>query len=168
MNVSQTSQAGAGSRGALRFTAFTVAAAVTAAVAALASTSLELPVWAMFIGWVGYFTRVGTWRTGIANYACLVLGLALGIGAAFAIQLLQPVAGVAALPAVVFAVASIVVSMRVAPPINNLLCYFLGLIAFFAAHLPPTLATWIHLAGAMALGGSAAAISTCLQARTGT
>ena len=50
--------------------------------------------------------------------------------------------------------------------LNNLLCYFLGLIAFFAAHQPPTLGTMIHLAAALALGFSAATISTWIQART--
>lgn len=167
MNTLRTAPSQAHGRAA-RFTAFTVAAAATAAVAAFASATVELPVWAMFIGWVGYFTRLGSWRNGIANYACLVLGVVFGMGAAVMIQVLQPIAGAAALPVVVFAVASIVVALRAVPPVNNLLCYFLGLIAFFAAHQPPGLATLTNLAAALALGFSAAMISTWLQARTTT
>lgn len=150
----------------LRFVAFTAVAAVTAAIAALVSASLQWPVWAMFVGWVAYFTRGGTWRSGIANYGCLGAGLALGIGAAHAIALAQPHVGAAALPLVVFVVASVVLSLRATPPLNNLLCYFLGLIAFFAAHQPPTLSTLLALAAPTALGGLAAWVSTWLQART--
>jgi hypothetical protein len=60
----------------------------------------------------------------------------------------------------------VVVSLRAAPPLNNLLCYFLGLITFFAAHQPPTLATLLALAAPTALGGLAGWVSTWLQART--
>jgi len=38
-----------------QFVGFTVVAAVTTATAAFASTTLSLPLWAMFIGWVACF-----------------------------------------------------------------------------------------------------------------
>ncbi|MCY1556352.1 hypothetical protein D9M68_930920 [compost metagenome] len=70
-----------------------------------------------------------------------------------------------ALPVVVFVVAMIVVSLRAAPLMNNILGYFLGLIAFFAAHLEPTLESFVHLASASSLGSVAAWISLKLQQR---
>ena len=146
------------------FIGFTLAAAFTAALAAFASVALALPVWAMFIGWVAYFTRGHSLRDGATNLACVAVGVALGIAAAHSIARLQPVIGTAALPAVVFAVASIVVSLRAAPMVNNLLGYFLGLIAFFASHREPTLATLLHLGAACGLGGLAAWLSARLQA----
>jgi hypothetical protein len=152
--------------GPLRPFLFTPIAATTAAVAAFASVSFDFPAWVMFVGWVGYATRSGTWRDHGADYACLVLGALLGIAAALTQPLLQPIAGAAALPIVVFVVASIVVSLRNSPPLNNLSCYFLGLIAFFAADQPPTATTWLQLAAAMGLGCVAASASAWLQARS--
>lgn len=149
----------------MRSFTFTFAAAVTAAAAAAASVRLDFPVWVMFVGWVGYSSRIDTWRGNVANYVCLVLGVVLGIGAALALPPLQPFAGAAALPIVVFLVATVVVSLRVAPPIDNLTCYFLGLIAFFAAEQPPTLSTLFNLGAAMAVGCVAASISNWLQSR---
>ena len=168
MNVQQASQAQPApvvSQSAMRSFAFTFAAAATAAAAAFASVSFDFPVWVMFVGWVGYSSRAGTWRNNLANYACLVMGVVLGIGAALALPLLQPSFGAAALPIVVFIVAMVVVSLRSAPAMNNLACYFLGLIAFFAADPPPTTATLLYLAVAMGIGCLAASISTWLQAR---
>lgn len=168
MSVPQTTPARltpATGQGAARFVAFTVAAAATAAAAAYACVSLAFPVWVMFVGWVGYSSRVGAWHGNLANYACLVLGVVFGIGAALALPLLQPLLGAAALPVVVFVVACVVVSLRAAPRINNLACYFLGLIAFFAAQQPPTATTLLQLAAAMGVGCLAATVSTWLQAR---
>lgn len=168
MNVPQTSQADVTpvvSAGAMRSVAFTFAAATTAAAAAFACASFDYPVWVMFVGWVGYSSRAGTWRNNLANYACLVMGVVFGIGAALALPQLQAGVGAMALPIVVFVVASVVVSLRATPVMNNLACYFLGLIAFFAANLPPTSPTLLHLAAAMAIGCLAASVSSWLQAR---
>ncbi len=168
MTVPQASQAQlapTANPGAMRSHVFTFIAASTAAAAPYASVHLDFPVWVMFVGWVGYSSRAGTWRNNLFNYGCLVMGAALGIGAALALVLLEPSTGAAALPIVVFLVAIVVVSMRVAPPIDNLTCYFLGLIAFFASDLPPTLSTLFSLSAAMAVGCVAASISTWLQSR---
>lgn len=146
------------------FIGFTVAAAFTAAAAAWTSVAFGLPVWAMFIGWVAYFTRGHSLRDGVANLACVVAGVALAILAALSLGVLQPTLGSLALPLVVFVVAMLVVALRAVPVMSNLLAYFLGLVAFFAAHLPPTLGTLLHLAAAAALGAAAAWVSTRLQA----
>jgi uncharacterized protein (DUF983 family) len=60
-----------------QFVGFTVIAAVTAATAAFASTTLSLPLWAIFIGWVAYFTRrsLGARRSGELDLSCARLGI---------------------------------------------------------------------------------------------
>ena len=150
-------------QGPVAFIGFTAIAAVVAATAAFASVSLNLAPWAMFVGWVAFFTRAPSAREGAASLAALLLGLAFGVAAILALGVLTPVMGKAAIAVVVFTVAMIVVSLRAAPVINNLLGYFLGLIAVFAAHLEPTLAALAELAGACTLGSAAGWASHAAQ-----
>jgi hypothetical protein len=145
------------------YIAFSAAAAVIAAAASASSLVFALPVWAMFIGWVAFFTRGLTTRDGAVNLACVWAGAAMGIAAAIAIGMLKPAVGMIALPAVVFVVAMVVVSLRAAPSFNNVLAYFLGLIAFFASHMEPTLDTLVHLGSASALGSVSGWVSMKLQ-----
>jgi hypothetical protein len=147
------------------FHAVTAGTAVVAAAAAEASLAADFPVWAMFIGWVAFYTRGVTARDGVFNYLCTVLGMLIGGAAAIAIGMLGPSLGGATLPIVVFVVAMLVVSMRAVPRLNNLLGYFLGLIAFFAAHQAPSLAIFATLAGAIAVGCIAACMAHLLQRR---
>lgn len=147
------------------FIGFTAAAAVTAAAAAHTSSLLSLPVWAMFVGWVAYFTRGRSLREGASSLACVMIGLIVGIGAAISIGWLRPTLGDAALPLVVFAVTLVVVSLRAVPVINHLPGYFLGLIAYFASALEPGLEALLSLGSAAGLGGSAAWLSQQLQGR---
>ncbi len=144
---------------------FTTIAAITAAAAAGSSLALGLPVWAMFIGWVAYFTRGANARDGMINFGCVILGVIFGILAAHALGALGSIAGAFALSIVVFAVAMVVVSLRSLPVLNNILCYFLGLIAFFAAHREPSITTLLVLGGAVALGSTAGWISHAIQHR---
>ncbi|SEF27002.1 DUF1097 domain-containing protein [Variovorax sp. NFACC27] len=149
----------------LAYSAFTLAAAVVAAAASALALVLELPVWAMFVGWVAFYTRGVTARDGVFNLVCVGLGVLIGKAAALAIGALGPVVGAMALPLVVLVVALVVVSLRGVPRLNNLLCYFLGLIAFFAIHQPPSLSLFGTLAGAAALGSVAAWTAHALQRR---
>jgi Protein of unknown function (DUF1097) len=82
----------------------------------------------MFIGWVAYFTRGHSFKDGMVNLACVVLGIVFGVIAALAIAVLMPRVGSFSFAIVVFGIASIVVSLRAAPVLNNVLAYFLGLI----------------------------------------
>lgn len=149
----------------LAYSAFTLAAAVVAAAASALALVLELPVWAMFVGWVAFYTRGVTARDGVFNLVCVGLGVLIGKLAALAIGALSPAMGAMALPLVVLVVAVVVVSLRGVPRLNNLLCYFLGLIAFFAIHQPPSLSLFGTLAGAAALGSAAAWTAHALQRR---
>lgn len=141
---------------ALRFISLTLAAALTAAAAATASASLGWPVWAMFVGWVAFFTRGHTAKDALFSYLCLAGGLAFGTAAAAGVGALLPLIGPAAFGAVVFVVAIVVVSLRAVPPMNNIPAYFLGLITWFAAHLKPVPTAWLGLAAVTALGVFAA------------
>lgn len=52
------------------------------AVASTAATLvllLELPVWAMFVGWIAFFTRGLNVRSGLINLLCVLIGMALGM-----------------------------------------------------------------------------------------
>jgi hypothetical protein len=148
-----------------KFNAITAIAAATAAAAAEASLTMGLPVWAMFIGWVAFFSRGHSVRDGLINYSGVLAGVIFGMIAATAIAALSPLVGKVALPMVVFIVAMGVVSLRAIPLMNNVLAYFLGLIAFFAAHLEPSLDTLMRLGGASAIGSVAAWVSLKMQQR---
>ena len=58
--------------------------AVAATAAALAALVLEVPVWAMFIGWIAFYTRGLSVRSTIENLACVGAGLLLGLVATLA------------------------------------------------------------------------------------
>lgn len=133
---------------------FTAIAAVGATTAAVTSLQLGLAPWAMFIGWVAYFTRPTSWREGVASGLCLWLGIAMGALAVLALGAMTPVVGnpVLALAFIVFPIAFFVVSMRMIPGIDNLLAWFLGMIAFFAAHPEPSIIPIMELGGAGSLG----------------
>ncbi|MBN6152360.1 DUF1097 domain-containing protein [Xanthomonas sp. AmX2] len=139
--------------------------AVAATAAALAALVLEVPVWAMFIGWIAYFTRAPSLRQGAVNFACVLGGLLLGIAASLAIAALAPLLGAATLPLVVFVVSLLVLSMARVPVFNNLLGFFLGLVSWFAAHQPPSVALFAELALAALLGSTAGWIAAGLHRR---
>ena len=149
----------------MRFTVLTLAAAVTAAIAATTSASLGWPVWAMFMGWVAFFTRGHSAKDAFYSYLCLAIGITFGVGAALAVAALMPLIGPLAFGPVVFLVAIIVVSLRAAAPINNVPAYFLGLITFFAAHLEPGLLAFSELAAVSGLCSFAARIAHQLQSK---
>ncbi|MEP1384309.1 MAG: DUF1097 domain-containing protein [Paraglaciecola sp.] len=145
---------------------YTAIAATVAAIAAATSTALQLPVWAMFIGWVAFFTHGLNVRHTITNLICVWLGIAIGMAAGAALSTIGPTFGAGALPFVVFVVAMVVVSLRNLPKINNLLCYFLGLVSFFASHYTPSIENFSVLAGAATIGSIAGLTSLLIQNST--
>lgn len=150
----------------LTYIATTVIVAATAALAAAASLTLSLPLWAMFIGWIAYFTRIQTTRTAVENLATVGVGMIIGVAASLAVpQLAAMVGPLVALPVVVFVVALGVVALRGLPVMNNQLGYFLGLVAWFAGHLKPSLESLVQLFGAIAVGTVAGWVSHSLPPR---
>lgn len=65
----------------------------------------------------------------------------------------------------VLAVALLVMSLRAAHAVNNVLAYFLGLITVFAAHVEPTFAAIAPLDAAGAIGAVAAWAASAPQGR---
>jgi hypothetical protein len=133
--------------------------------ATLCAMFLNVPVWAMFIGWIAFFTRGITTRDWAINMICVFIGLAIGITAGGAGAALEPVLGAWSITPIVLVVTLIVLSLHVLPVINNVLAFFLGLVCFFASHLPPTLDSFVELATASALGVTAGLMASLVKRR---
>lgn len=138
-------------------------ASIATVAATLCALVLQVPVWAMFIGWIAFFTRGMTTKDGVINLLTVWIGIAIGIAAGQLTSVLTPLTGEAALSLVVFMVALVVLSLRYAPVINNLLGLFLGLVSFFASHQPPNFETFFTLALAATVGTVAATCLSLLQ-----
>jgi hypothetical protein len=145
------------------YVVFTITAALVAATAAHVTLSLAIAPWAMFMGWVAYFTRRPSPAEGLRSLACVVIGLCLGAAATITVAGVTPALGGLALPVTVFGTALIVLAARGLPLINNLLGYFIGLITFFAAHLDPGLQSIAELASAVGIGALAAWLAQTVE-----
>jgi len=144
----------------------TLITATIAATAAAATLMISLPVWAMFIGWIAFFTRGLSGRSAVENLGCVGIGMCIGVVASLVIQQLGTLVGQSvALPIVVFLVALLVVALRGLPMMNNLLGYFLGLVAWFAAHLAPSAENLLQLFSASTIGSIAGWIAYQLSGR---
>lgn len=138
-----------------QFALFTLVAATSAALATWGAATLSLKVWAMFAGFIAWFTRPTPLRAGVSALVCLWLGMGLAAVAARTTGALTPAMGALALPVVVFLVASIVVALRTTRVVDNMLAWFLGMVAFFAAEPEPLHLAFAHLGGAAAIGALA-------------
>lgn len=138
---------------------------IAASAATLSALVFEVPVWAMFVGWIAFFTRGLNLKQGAINLACVLIGVLLAIAAVQAMPLLGAHLGPYAISALVFGVTVIVLSLARAPVFNNLLGFFLGLVAYFASHQPPSMATFGMLALASTTGAIAAFLAHALQKR---
>ncbi|MFD0206649.1 MULTISPECIES: DUF1097 domain-containing protein [Saccharothrix] len=147
------------------FVIFTVIAGVVAAAAAFGSESLSLEPWAMFVGWVAWFTRPQSAVQGLHAMVSLWLGFCLAIVGHFIVQALSPALGHGALPLAVFCLAIVAVGLRKAPVVNNMLAWFLGLIAFFAAGPEDVVTGLLSLVAASAIGAVAGYVCQRLQRR---
>lgn len=159
MNLSQTASSLAAPVPASRdlppavtFLGFGAIAAVVASATAVASVQLGLAPWVMFVGWIAFFTRPTSTGQAFRTGLCVLGGLVFGASAVLALQALTPGLGGLALFAVVFVVTMVVVSMRAVAMLNNIPAWFLGLVAFFAAHQEPAVSAVLQLASAAALG----------------
>ncbi|MFZ5957786.1 DUF1097 domain-containing protein [Pseudomonas knackmussii] len=136
-------------------------------IACLAATLCVLvihaPAWAMFVGWIAFFTRGINARAGLVNLVCVLIGLTLGIATAFASAVLAPYLGSLTIAPGVLLVTLIVLSLRFIPVFNNPLSYFLGVVCYFASQLPPTPGSFIELATAVSLGVLAGLLASLVQ-----
>lgn len=143
----------------------TVVESVVTALAAAVVLVMGLPLWVMFVGWISYYTRGVTNRDGLLNYAGVLIGLLIGLGAALVLGRLGPNPTLLEQVTLIFGVALVVLSLRFLPKVNNLLAFFLGLVTFFAAHAEPALTSLIPLAEAAAIGAIGGAVAHALQLR---
>lgn len=138
-------------------------------VASLAATVgvllLDLPIWAVFIGWIAFFTRGITATNGAINLVCVLAGLGIGIAAATANIYLEPHLGRFTVTLTVLAVTFVVLTFQALPTFNNLLGFFLGLVCYFASGLPPTFESYLALAVATALGILAGLLASLVKVR---
>ncbi|WP_421684112.1 DUF1097 domain-containing protein [Stutzerimonas urumqiensis] len=139
-----------------RLKAVTIESVIASTAATLCVVVFEVPVWAMFVGWISYFTRGLNLKQGAVNLVCVLIGLVLGISAAYCMAMLTPLLGDYAISAVVFAITVITLSMGKVRVFNNLLGFFLGLVTYFASHQPPSLEAFGMLALAATMGAVAA------------
>ncbi|WP_445361915.1 DUF1097 domain-containing protein [Microbulbifer sp. EKSA005] len=145
----------------------TLIAATIASAAAFTCSMLELPPWAMFVGWVAFFTQPNSAFSAISSGICVALGILMGMTAAIVNALLLPMMGNIAFAVTVFSVAFVVVSLRGLPLVGNIIAWFLGLITFFAAHPANVLSGVIGLTIVTALGILAGYCCSYLQSLTG-
>ena len=151
------------SRSTIQYIVFTVIAGIVAAVAAFGSVLLSLEPWAMFVGWVAWFTRPASLVQGINAIVCLWLGLVLAVLGHFSVEIFSPAIGLAALPLTVFFLAIVAVGLRTTPVLNNMLAWFLGLVAFFAAEPEAVVPGFLALVAATAIGALAGYVCQALQ-----
>ncbi|WP_299177397.1 DUF1097 domain-containing protein [uncultured Brevundimonas sp.] len=149
----------------LAFLAVGGVAALIASAAATSSLALGFLPWAMFVGWVAWYTRPTSLGQGVATWLCLFGGLVFGALAVTALGVLSPSMGTFALSAIVFVVALTVVSMRNVRLVNNTPAWFLGLIAFFASHMEPGVISVVELGATSAIGVGSGWVSMQLQQR---
>jgi hypothetical protein len=140
------------------------AAALIAAIAATLCIVIGVPIWAMFLGWAAFDSRGHAPHEGIASLACLALGIAIGLLASAGLSELRPISGAAAEPLIVLVVTLLVVSLRAAPRVNNVIAYFLGLTGVFASNAEPALGPFVELCVAGGLGGLAGWLTRLSQA----
>ncbi len=151
------------SRSTIQYVVFTVIAGIVAAVAAFGSELLSLEAWAMFVGWVAWFTRPASLVQGVNAIVCLWCGLALAVLGHFSVGIFSPAIGLAALPLTVFFLAIVAVGLRTTPVLNNMLAWFLGLVAFFAAEPEAVVPGFLALVAATAIGALAGYVCQALQ-----
>jgi sulfite exporter TauE/SafE len=93
---------------------------------------VDAPIWAMFVGWIAYFTRGLDLSNGLVNLGRVVIGFILGMAAASVVGSLGRPPAMIEMATIVFGVALVVLSLSFLPVFNNLLGFFLGLVAWFA------------------------------------
>ena len=147
------------------FVLYTLVAATVTAASTWVSTVIEIEIWAMFTGFVAWFTSQSSTRDAALAMVCLWLGMAMAVVASIATAWLTPYAGSISLPIVVFFVACTILGIRKIGPIQNLVCWFMGLVAYFAAGRMTEPLTLFELIAASAGGGIAGWVCQTATAR---
>lgn len=125
---------------------------LVAAAAVWLSVLAGFPVWAVFLGWAGYFVLASGARTGFLAAAQIIAGLILGAALVQLNGLLAPTLGVYSLMLLAFAFGSAFVFVEGLAPLNNIPAYYFGVIAMIASGLRPEPKSVVRLAVSISLG----------------
>lgn len=133
-----------------------LALAVIALVAAISSVlcaRLSIPVWTMFIGWIAFVAGGMSARTAAPTWVCTILGLIEGfIGAALIGGGAAALGPDLSLLVGVFVIVFAALLAQYLPVVNLVVCYFIGMTAFFASGLAPIVATGVTLGAGLLAG----------------
>lgn len=157
--------------GAVRAGGFPLRVAIIALIAALAVALVDrfaLPAWMLYMGWISYAVAGSKPRPGFAMFACVMLGIALGIVGMLTLRATTGAFGGLALPAMVFGVTAIAVLTQKLPVISYVVGYFIGMTGYFASGLEPGVPAFLALAAAGAVGAVSGWLATELPARLAT
>ncbi len=134
------------------FILYTVTAAAITAAATWASVALHYPVWVVFVGFIAWYVRPTSMLDSLYGVVCLWSGIAMAILSALATRSLLPITGAATLALVVFVVAVMILSLRSTKVLDNLICWFLGLVTYYGMNAPLAPAKILLIAAATGLG----------------
>lgn len=146
---------------------FIAAAATTALIAGVSAAlciAIDVPVWAMFAGWIAFVTGGGRAVAGAVALGSVLLGLALGLCGALAIGAGAALAGFA-VPVIVFIVTFIAVSASMLPVVNSVIGYFIGMTVWFASALSPELPHLVTLAIPVIIGAASGLAAMRISSR---
>jgi hypothetical protein len=121
----------------------------------------------MFLGWVGAFAAGHALKEVLRSYVCFVAGIVIGAAGTVAVTDLSPFVGPIASGIVVFAMATIIVSMRKAPYANIVPNFTLGVLGIFAFHSGLFDIAGVKVAAAGAVGAAGVWIASRLQTKIG-
>jgi len=144
-----------------------LASAVVALVAAVSSVicaRLQIPVWAMFIGWIAFVAGGMSAKTAPPTFVCAILGVLLGfLGAAIIGGTTASLGGDLALLLGVFVIVLAALLAQGVPFANLVICYFIGMTTFFASGLAPQGSTLLVLGAGLFAGIVSGLLATKLS-----
>lgn len=123
----------------------------------------DLPLGAVFFGWIAYFTRGTTLHDRIYNIACAITGLGFGIVALSLELRLDPALGIMSLPAALLLVAVCIQLMQWTTGVNSIPGYFLGVLTAFFPGAEISLDSYLLLTASICAGAFAAALPDILR-----
>ncbi len=144
------------------------ALALTALIAAVSSVicaRLQIPVWIMFIGWIGFIAGGAQAKTALPTYVSVILGAILGGGGALIISSGGEGLGDLFLLIGVFVIVLVALLAQFIPFANAVIGYFVGMTTFFASGLPIQMSTWIIIAAGIGIGIASGLGASLLSAR---
>jgi hypothetical protein len=122
------------------------------ALAIWVSNTFGLPAWVLFIGWVAYYSFGKAPLKAVNSFLLILAGIVLAMLVQYTGVWLTGYFQNLGFPVAVFFLVGFLGVIKSVKGINNLLAYFLGMIAFFGAHLSAGVSALFQLGIPLALG----------------